>query len=293
MRFKKDFLPNWLLELIILCPTEAQLAKAKPAKLAKIRYLSLSRAMELVEDARQGIASLTDKNAAILLIQMARQIKTFDSNIKSQMSLIEQELDCPQVELLRSFKCIDTTSAIGLMLEIGAIERFATVKGICCYFGVHPKFKQSGDKTMGVHMSKQGSKKMRKILFNITLSAIVHNPLVKDLYERKKAEGMQSYAAMGACMHKILRIVYGMLKNMQPFDPGVDKLNTERSNQKQQDNKQQKTANTQKTRRHQQYDSKAPVSSKQTKKRKEQALSQGEINNHQERDPHVPSNVVV
>ena len=75
-------------------------------------------------------------------------------------------------------------------------------------------------------------------------------------------------------MHKILRIVYGMLKNMQPFDPGVDKLNAERSNQKQQDKEQQKTANTQKTRRHQQYDSKAPVSSKQTKKRKEQALSQ-------------------
>lgn len=293
MRFKKDFLPNWLLELIILCPTEADLAKAKPAKLAKIPYLSLSRAKQLVEDARQGIASYTDKTAAILIRQMAMQIKIFDRSIKSQMSLIEQELNCPQVELLRSFKCIDTTSAIGLMLEISSIERFAKVKGICCYFGLHPKIKQSGDRVMGVHMSKQGSRNMRKILFNITMSAIVHNPIIKDLYERKKAQGMQPYAAMGVCMHKILRIVYGMLKNMQPFDPGVDKLNAERSSQKQPRKEQLKTANTQKTRRHQQYDSKAPVSSKQTKKRKEQALSQSEINNHLERDPHVPFNVVV
>ena len=288
MRYKKDFLPNWLLELIILCPTQADLAKARPERLAKIPYLSLSRAKELVEDARQGIASLMDKNSAILVRQMAGQIKIFDSSIKSQMDLIEKELSCPQVELLRSFTGIETTSAIGLLLEIGSIERFPTVKGCSCFFGVHPKFKQSGDKTMGIHMSKQGSKNMRKILFNITRSAIQHNALIKEVYQRKLSQGMKPLAAMGVCMYKILRIVYGMLKNNQPFDPQVDKRNTETSNQKQQDKKQQNANDTQKTRRHQAFDRKAPVSSRQTKKRKEQALSQGEINNHPERDLHVP-----
>jgi len=289
MRYKKDSLPNWLLELIIMCPTQAHLAKARPEKLAKIPYLGLSRAKELVADARQGIASLTDKNSAILLIRMARQIKAFDAGIKSQVRLIEAELSGPEIELLCSFTGIDTTSAIGLLLETGSIERFPTVKGYCCNFGLHPKFKQSGDKVMGIQMSKQGSGNMRKILFNIAKSAIQHNPLIKEIYERKQSQGMTGMAALGVCMHKILRIVYGMLKNKQPFNPEVDKLNTERAKQKQQDKERQKEAYRQRTRRHQAFDSKAPVSSRQTKKRKEHDLSQCEIETHNARDLHVPS----
>ncbi|MBI4648753.1 MAG: transposase [Bacteroidia bacterium] len=63
MRFKNDTFPNWLLELIIQCPTAENLAKAKPEKLAKIPYLTLERAEELVAEAKQNIASATDKNA--------------------------------------------------------------------------------------------------------------------------------------------------------------------------------------------------------------------------------------
>jgi hypothetical protein len=274
------------------CPTEKTLAKAKPDKLAKISYLSLARAKELVAEAKQGIASYTDKNAEILVRQIVQQIKMFDQNIKSQLLLIEQELTCPEIELLRSFKGIDTTSAIGLLLEIGAMERFPTVKGFSCNFGLHPKFKQSGDKVIGIRMSKQGSKNMRKILFNIAKCAIVHNPLIKEIYERKQSEGMKPMAALGVCMHKILRIVYGILKNKQVFNPDVDKLNQERSNLKQQEKQQQKTAYIEQTRRYQEFDSKAPISRKQTKKRKEHALSQCEINTHKVRDLDVPLNVV-
>lgn len=192
MRFKKDNLPNWLLEVIIQCPTEKTLAKAKPDKLAKIPCLSLGRAKGLVAETKQGIASSTDKNAEILVRQIVQQIKMFDQNIKSQMCLIEQELICPEIELLKSFKGIDTISAIGLLLKTGAIERFPTVKGFSCNFGLHPKFKQSGDKVIGVSMSKQGSKNMRKILFNIAKSAIVHNSLIKGIYERKQSEGHET-----------------------------------------------------------------------------------------------------
>jgi transposase len=223
IRYKKDNLPNWLLELIIKFPTAEKLAKAKPEKLAKIPYLTLARAKTLVAEAKQNIASATDKNAEILVSQIARQIKAFDQNIKSQMRLIEQELICPEIEILKSFNGIDTISAIGLLLEIEAIERFPTVKGFSCYFGLHPKFKQSGDKIIGVRMSKQGSKNMRKILFNIAKGAITYNPLIRSVYEKKLSQGMSKMAAIGVCMHKILRIIYGMLKNKQAFNPLIDK----------------------------------------------------------------------
>jgi len=203
------------------------------------------------------------------------------------MQLIEQELTCPEIETLKSFNGIDTVSAIGLLLEIGTVERFAAVKSISCYFGLHPKFKQSGDKVMGVHMSKQGSKNMRKILFNIAKGAITFNPLIKEIYEKKVSQGMSKMAAIGVCMHKILRIIYGLLKNKQSYNPLIDKQNCERSKDKQLEKQQQENANIEKNRRFQKFDAKAPISRKQTKKREEHVLSQSEITSPA-RDLHAP-----
>jgi len=33
---------------------------------------------------------------------------------------------------------------------------------------------------------------------------------------------MEKMAAIGLCMHKILRIIYGMLKHNRAFDPEID-----------------------------------------------------------------------
>jgi transposase len=277
MRFKNDAFPNWLLELIIQCPTATILAESQPAELAKIRYLSLHRATEIVAEAQQSIASATDKNVAMLIKQIALQIKMFNQNIEAQIKLIENEFQCPEIELLTSFQGIGKVSAIGLLLEIGTIKRFPSVKELCSYFGVHPKFKQSGDKIIGVRMSKQGNPNVRKILFNVAKTALVHNSLIKELYENKVAGGMEKMAAIGVCMHKILRIVYGILKTKTKYNAAIDKKNKERSESKGKEKKQAETVCIAKNRRYQDFDKKAPVSKKQTKKRKEHVLSQCEI----------------
>ena len=277
LSYKTDKLADWLLEVIIQYPTAKLLAKAKAAKLSKIPYLSLEKADKIIASVQKSIASATDKDSGVLIKQVALQIRMFDQTIDSQMSLIEKELVNSDIDILKTFKGIDTTSAIGLVLEIGAVERFERVKSICAFFGLNPKFKQSGDKIIGVRMSKQGSKKMRKILFNIAFGAIGHNPLIQEVYLRKLSEGMTGMAAIGVCMHKILRIVYGMLKNKKSFDIQIDKLNTNRSAIKQAEKNQQKDAYILKNRRFQDYDKNAPISKRQTKKRKEHVLSQCEI----------------
>ena len=126
-------------------------------------------------------------------------------------------------------------------------------------------------------MSKQGSKNMRKILFNIAKTAIIYNPLIKEIYEKKVSQGMSKMAAIGVCMHKILRIIYGMLKNKQAFNPLIDKQNVNTQKLNSRKNNIHENANIEKSRRYQEFDGKAPISRKQTKKRKEHDLSQCEI----------------
>ena len=82
-------------------------------------------------------------------------------------------------------------------------------------------------------------------------------------------------AAIGICMHKILRILYGMLKNNKPFNPTIDITNRLRSVRIKNDTPVDTT-----NRRFQEYDQKAPVSSRQRKKRLERKMSQSVSDTH-------------
>ena len=169
--------------------------------------------------------------------------------------------------MLKSFIGIKDYSAIGLILEIQTVERFLSVKKLASFFGLHPVYKVSGDGVGRFRMSKKGRKEPRKILFMVTLTAIRSNPLIRSIYLEHIQKGMEKMAAIGLCMHKTLRIIYGMLKHNMAFDPEIDRKNRGRRFQ-------YKTRVQQdKTRRYLDFDSKAPISRRQTGKRKEQKQS--------------------
>lgn len=173
--------------------------------------------------------------------------------------------DCsfPEVALLKTFKGIGEASAIGIMLEIQNVERFASAKKIASFYGVHPSFKISGDGSSGFKMSKQGRKELRRILFMVAMTAIRSNPLIREIYERHLGRGKTKMDAVGVCMHKILRVVYGMLKNRMPFDPQIDKNNRKKAIGKAAEQKEYRS------RRYQGFDPAAPISGRQNKKRLE------------------------
>ena len=121
-------------------------------------------------------------------------------------------------------------------------------------------------------MSKRGRKEPRQILFMVTLTAIQSNPLIRDIYLEHIQKGMEKMAAIGLCMHKILRIIYGMLKNNSAFDPEIDRRNREKMVQR------NSRVNKDKNRRYQAFDSKAPISRRQHSKREERKQSHSDNN---------------
>ena len=48
--------------------------------------------------------------------------------------------------------------------------------------------------------------------------AMRHSPLVQDMAQRLKAKGMASKAIIVAAMHKLVHLIYGVLKTRKPFD---------------------------------------------------------------------------
>ena len=195
---------------------------------------------------------------------------SFRKLINDHINRLEKSCNIPETELIKTFPGIGIYSAVGLMIEIVSVSKFSSAKKLASFFGIHPVFKQSGDKLSGFRMSKRGRKQPRVLLYNVARISIIHNPLMKEIYASHLKKGMSKMAAIGALMHKILRIIYGMLKNNTAFDPEIDRKNSDRVMQVTE-------SKPGKERRYHKLDSKAPISRRQNKKRKEQNSSQDEL----------------
>lgn len=268
--FCKDGVRLWTLKLLKEYPTSGHLAKARALTVNKIPYISKVRAEELVENAKHSVASASDEVTAEVIRSLATQIISLRKLIDLQTKQLEKSCDLPEIKLLKTFTGIGTYSAVGLMIEIVSASRFSSVKKLASFFGIHPVFKKSGDSTSAYRMSKKGRKQPRQILFNVARISLIHNPLLAEIYSSHLKKGMKKMAALGAVMHKILRIIYGMLKNNTAFNPNIDKNNSQKIVIVKTNGK------IVKERRFLKVDQNAPISRRQNKKRKEQNSSQND-----------------
>jgi len=267
LRYCKQSVPGWILALISRYPTASKLARARPATVAKIPSVTLEKAQAITNEAKKSVAAHVSETDEFMIVETVNQIKRLDSSIEAHKQHLRKECSFPEVDLLCSFTGIGWYSAIGLLINIVSIARFPTVKHLASYFGLHPIYRQSGDGSWGFHMSKQGRKKPREILFMVALSATVYNPIISKLYEDCLAKGMVKKAAMGVCMHKILRIVYGMLRTNKSFDPSIDEKNRSRIKAD------PRKKHCDKKRRFQSHDKMAPISRRQTNTRKKMEMN--------------------
>lgn len=263
LAFCKSGFPKWVLQILVKYPTAVKISRARVKTLSRIPYITKEKAEAIISKAKSSVASENDLTTEEIIKSIIEQIISLDRTIASQkkkMSNSVSEKKLPEVNLLKSFKGIGDYSAIGLIIEIGLVERFSTSKQLASYFGLHPVFKKSGDGTYAMRMSKKGRTAPRNILFNVAFTAIRDNELIKERYACHLNKGMPKMAAIGAIMHKILRIVYGMLKNNETYNPAKDRNNTK----VQSEFKKKKLDN---TRRYQDYDAHAPISNRQSRKR--------------------------
>jgi transposase len=291
LQYAKRGYRNWLFRVIMQYPTARDLAKARESTLSAIPYVSKSRAQSLIKAAKSSVASLTDPIIGDLIVSLVKDIIRLKKNIDKQSKIIADNCKLEEIELLKSFKGIADYSAIGLLIYIGDVENFANTKKLSSFAGLHPTWKQSGDGTFGMHISKKGNKEIRAILFCVALSAISHNPLIKEIYRRHVSKGMKKTSALVVCMHKILRIVYGMLKHKEKFNPEKDRANSNKSIIKNAVNSSCPSLEEDAPLSNRQYnkrkqlemskngscpDTDAPISSRQHKKRKQLEMSQDE-----------------
>lgn len=277
-------IPGWLLRMLGKYSCASAVLKAGSQRLSAIKGIGPDKAQALIKKVTASAEQQqVDRQIQYLITCNATEILHKEQVIKEHRQyLADMYAQDEQVQLLTTIGGIGQQSAVELMLEIETILRFASSKKIASYFGVHPCYKQSGDGIWANRMSKKGRPEIRAILYMAALTGIRHNPVLKQVYARSRAKAMKHYQAMGVVMHKLLRLIYGVLKNKQAFDESIDRQNQsraqEKQNQSQQANKESKKSTVQARHRYQPLTTQtAPISRRTEQKRRKQIASQTSI----------------
>ena len=273
----RNGIPNWLLRMLVKYPTAEKVVNARTG-LSEIRGISKEKAASLKIKAGQSSQHVSPQMAHIISVTASEILHKTDLIESEEAYLTDIYKDNPEVGLLITIPAVGKSSAVKFALEIEDVNRFEDAKKMASYFGVHPTFKQSGDGKWGSHMSKRGRGVIRSALYMCALTGTRHNPILKQLYTRCRSKGMSHKAAAGVLMHKLLRMIYGILKSGKPFDEKVDESNRNISSQKEElrksNLKEKNKEESKKLYRYQSLKVAGPISGRKAAKIKKQTASQ-------------------
>lgn len=136
------------------------------------------------------------------------------SSIQNEMLSLVSVL--PEFPVVMGMFGVGETLGPQLMAEIGDIERFERKQSLVAFAGVDAPPYQSGSfESQKRHISKRGSPRLRKTLFQVMNTILQHAPADNPVYQfldRKRTEGKHYYVYMTAGANKFLRIYYGTVK---------------------------------------------------------------------------------
>lgn len=182
--------------------------------------LGIETAQKLKAKAQNSVGiSFGQKSLVFELKLLLEQLKFLKEQLKDLEKEITQILDKTD-QKLTTMPGIGPMIASAILGEIGDIKRFPNVPSLIAYAGLDPTTFESGS-SIEKHrkLSKKGSKYLRTALWQGAVFSIVHNPSLKEFYKKKLSEGKPKQVALGAVANKLTRIMCGILRSGQNYQP--------------------------------------------------------------------------
>jgi transposase len=194
----------------------------QPREIRELR--DLVRRLEALNGMQQQEKNRLEAASDIVKTQVLRHLDYLKKEIEEIKQLINQHIDnhpdlkCRK-QLLESIPGIGEVTISVILAEFGNITQFKNAKALAAFIGVAPRTRQSGTSLRGRGMmSKTGRSKLRKAFFMPALVALRYNPAIKEMKERLTLSGKSKMTIVGAAMRKLVHIIYGVLKNGEPFN---------------------------------------------------------------------------
>ena len=197
---------------------------APPVAVRHLRAL-VDRLQNLKEMLQQEAKRLESAlNQPVMQTSIHSHMAWLQTSIKELEKQIDDHIDAnPELEadaqLITSIPGVGSTTAAKVLAYLGDVRRFRNAKALAAFIGVTPRQKQSGTSVRGRStISRSGHAGIRHSLYMPAMVALKHNPIIKLFGARLKQSGMAPKAVISASMHKLVHLIYGILKSGKPFD---------------------------------------------------------------------------
>ncbi len=163
-------------------------------------------------------------------VDLKQQIKDSKAIIKRQENLILkidkqiQEVIKSSDQLTRSYDKITQVVGVGPLTAVNCIVEtnnfisFTEGRKFSCHCGLAPFKYQSGSSIRGkTKTSPLRNKDLKSILFKAAITAIQHDPQLKNYYNRKLEEGKHKLTVLNAVANKIVLRIFAVIKREEPF----------------------------------------------------------------------------
>ncbi len=218
------------LRLFLVFPTPQSILKATPQEIAQSFHSDkrndawhLDKAHKLIEAVKD---SAVPHSAQVPVLSYYAQILLGMQNtlndIRTQMNKLARQ--SPHYELLTSIPGVGEVTASVILSEIGDISRFHSKKQLVAFAGLDPTVYQSGKyQARSGKISKRGTPYLRKALYMAASIGISKrssgyiNSVLRAHYDHLIDKGKPKRLALTATSCKLLRIIFGMIKNNTTF----------------------------------------------------------------------------
>jgi transposase len=157
-----------------------------------------------------NVASAVQANLAVVQV-LDEQIGRLEREIVRQVRL------AAQFAPLRTIPGVGQILALAIMLETGAIERFAKVGNFASYARCVDSTRVSNGKKKGANNTKCGNAYLAWAFVEAAHFAVRYNARIEAFYQRKAAR-TNKIVASKAVAHKLARAAYWIMRERVPFD---------------------------------------------------------------------------
>ena len=115
-------------------------------------------------------------------------------------------------------KGIGNNSATNFLIELGGgVEPYKSHKQIIAMAGIDPSVYQSGKHDGKGKISKRGNCHLRRVIWLMSTKVIMYNDFFKEYYLKRREDGLPYKKAVLATAHKLIRVIFAMLRNKTYF----------------------------------------------------------------------------
>ena len=166
--------------------------------------------------------SKLDIDKKVIVTGYKKIIRDLKAELKKFEVELYKKLEAWQPELLkqvRSVVGIGKRATAILIVSTQGFKHTETYQQLISYAGLSPKEYTSGSTIRGkVRICKQGGSLLRHTLYMCALNAKKTNGACKELFDRLVAKGKNKKLAIIAVANKLLKQVFGVVKNECLFD---------------------------------------------------------------------------